>query len=170
MDKMNFEAIDKMCAPCVIDVLETELENAQATKQLLSLTRNILDSFLDKSLEIERRVYLIWNALFFLRLWRAWIKENEQYSLEKNFLTLNAYTCIEINAHSLLAILEKCRKTNSPHLFLPWLYSSQPCEKIFRQARSMTSTYSTVVNFDMLDLLKRLNRIQTINEITTDLG
>ncbi|RLU26209.1 hypothetical protein DMN91_000002 [Ooceraea biroi] len=34
----------------------------------------------------------------------------------------------------------------------------------------MTSTYSTVVNFSTLDLLRRLSRIQVINEIVTDLG
>ena len=43
--------------------------------------------------------------------------------------------------------------------FMPWLLGSQSCEKIFRAARSMTPTFSTVLNFGMLSLLQRLHRI-----------
>ncbi|KAF0724403.1 Uncharacterized protein FWK35_00028596, partial [Aphis craccivora] len=32
---------------------------------------------------------------------------------------------------------------NDSQMFLPWLYSCQTCEKLFRSTRSMTSTYST---------------------------
>ena len=44
--------------------------------------------------------------------------------------------------------------------FLPWLLGSQPCEKAFRAVRSMTSTFSTMINFSMLGLLNRLHRLQ----------
>lgn len=67
-------------------------------------------------------------------------------------------------------IIEKCRSDKSPESLMPWLFSSQPCERFFRQTRSMTSTYSTIVNFDMLDLLNRQLRIQTINHIVADSG
>ena len=45
-------------------------------------------------------------------------------------------------------------------LFLPWLLGSQSCEKIFRSARSMTNTFSTMINFSILGLLRRLHRLQ----------
>jgi len=44
-------------------------------------------------------------------------------------------------------------------MFMPWNFSSQPCEELFRTTRPMTFTYNTVVNFSMNDLLKRLTRI-----------
>lgn len=75
---------------------------------------------------------------------------------------------VEINAHALVLLMEKCREKETPELFIPWLYSSQPCEKMFRQTRSMTTTYSTVVNFDTFDLLTRLTKIQAINDIVSD--
>ena len=37
---------------------------------------------------------------------------------------------------------------------------SQSCEKSFRAARNMTSTFSTIINFGMLGLLRRLHRLQ----------
>ena len=124
-DKMNFNAIDKMSAPCVTNILSKNKE-AQATRQLLLITRHILDSFLDKSLTTDRRIYLIWYTVFFLRIWRKWIINHDKHQL-KNWITLNTYTCIELNAHGLLIAVEKFRQ--EPKLFLPWLFSSQPCEK-----------------------------------------
>lgn len=164
---MNFEAIDKLSSSCVTDLLK-EYENAKATRRLLIITRCILDAYLDKSISIEYRVYLIWYSTFFLRLWRGWIKQHKTYTLAKNWLTLNTYTCVELNGHALLLIIEKFRADGNTELFLPWLFSSQPCEKFFRQTRSMTSTFATKVNFDMLDLLQRRHRIQAINDIISD--
>ena len=40
--------------------------------------------------------------------------------------------------------------------FLPWLLGSQCCESTFRTARSMSSTFSTMINFGILGLLRRL--------------
>ena len=39
------------------------------------------------------------------------------------------------------------------------MYNSQSCEKIFRAARSMSSTFSTCINFGMLGLMRRLHRL-----------
>lgn len=165
---MNFESIDSLSAPCVTDLLENE--EFKATQRILIITRYILDSFLDKSISIERRVYLLWYATFFLRLWRSWIKEHNTYNLSKNWLTSNTYVCIELNAHALLILIEKCRQNENHDTLLSWLYSSQPCERFFRQTRSMTSTYETKVNFDMLDILRRKHRIQALNDIVSDSG
>ena len=47
--------------------------------------------------------------------------------------------------------------------------SSQTCEKLFRAARSMPSTFSTVINFSIKDLMHRIDRIGAINSIKNDL-
>jgi len=164
---MNFDAVEKLCAPRVTKLL-SNIPDSQGTKQFLILINHILNSFLNKKLNIEERIYSIWHATFFLRLWRKWLQENN-YSIEKNFLTSNTYTCIELNAHGLLLFVEKIRETDTDQ-FTPWLCSSQPCEKIFRQMRSMTSTFSTIVNFNLLGILRRLNRLQILNDISTDLS
>jgi len=54
-------------------------------------------------------------------------------------------------------------------MFIPWHFSSQACEELFRTTRSMTSTFSTVVNFTMKDILQRLTRIELLNMIQNDL-
>ena len=44
--------------------------------------------------------------------------------------------------------------------FIPWLLGSQCCEKVFRAARSMSNTFSTIINFGLLGLIHRFNRLQ----------
>lgn len=46
------------------------------------------------------------------------------------------------------------------YMFCPDLQGSQPCESLFRQARSFSSMYSNVVNFTMLEFVNRINKIQ----------
>jgi len=41
--------------------------------------------------------------------------------------------------------------------FVPWLLGSHYCKAKFRADRSMNSVYSTVINFGMLGLLRRLH-------------
>lgn len=163
---MNFDAAVKLSADCVTNLLQS-IKDSEGTQQYLKIMRYILNSFIKKDLPFLERIYQMWYSTFFLRIWKHWLKENN-LSIEKNFLTSNTYTCIELNSHGLLIMLEKCRRSSSK--FIPWLYSSQPCEKIFRQTRSMTTTFSTIVNFNFLDLLRRLNKIQVLNEISTDLS
>ena len=40
------------------------------------------------------------------------------------------------------------------------MFGSQPCEKAFRAARSMTPMFSTIINFSILGLLRRLHKLQ----------
>ncbi|CAG9822811.1 unnamed protein product [Phaedon cochleariae] len=170
MDKMNFEAANKLCSNSVINLLRgllKDIEGSEATAQYLLMQRRILEAFVEKNMEINTRIYNMWYSILFLRVWRQWLSRNN-YSMEKNFISQNAYTCIELNGHGLILLTQKLKQEASS--FLPWYFSSQPCEKIFRQTRSMTSTFSTIVNFSLTDILGRLSRIQTLNEISTDLG
>lgn len=128
------------------------------------------------------RIRCAWWSVFFCRCWRenllkqqAADKRNLKVSSIsvslKNFITSNTYTGIELNAHNILNILVKCRDTTGiPELFLPGLMSSQTCEDYFRRTRSMTSTFSTVINFTVYDLLHRAKRSQAITEIMNELG
>jgi len=170
-DKMNFRSAEKICSPVVQEMLKHVPQSLGAIC-FLETMNNILSSFLDKSLTVEDRIYRIWRSVYFLRIWRYSILKNKEYSLKDNFITTNAYSCIELNALSLILLVKKFRDSTyclRPYMFIPWHFSSQTCEELFRTTRSMTSTFSTVVNFTMKDILQRLTRIELLNMIQNDL-
>jgi hypothetical protein len=45
------------------------------------------------------------------------------------------------------------------------LFSSQPCENIFRDTRSLSRVYSTRINFTMRQFLKRINKLNALTEL-----
>ena len=118
---------------------------------------------MNKDLNSLKRISEAWFALLFVRYWRQWLLFHTQYTLEKNFITLNSYICIELNADalitSLLVLWDKLSEIGSDS-YLPWMFGSQPCEKAFRAARSMTPMFSTIINFSVLGLLRRLHKLQ----------
>ncbi len=113
--------------------------------------RFLTSSFLDEELDVDERIYRIWYVVFAVRYWRFTICNNPAYELRTNFITLNAYLCIEIQAHGLINILEKFRKQNQRQLFLPKLFGSQSCEGHFRATRSTSSRGGTRINFTAKD-------------------
>ena len=87
----------------------------------------------------------------------------KEYNIEKSFISNNSYICIELNARALIVLLVILRDylpEYSSTCYAPWLLSSQPCEQTFHAARSMSNVFSTVINFGVLGLLKRLHRLQ----------
>ncbi|KAF5279936.1 hypothetical protein FQR65_LT15134 [Abscondita terminalis] len=80
---------------------------------------------------------------------------------------------IEINDHSLIKLIQKYRDNkqfSQMKHFTSWLFSSQPCEQVFRSTRSMTSTFSTKVNFSLQDIMNRLHKIEVLVNTVNDLS
>ncbi|KAL0100980.1 hypothetical protein PUN28_019401 [Cardiocondyla obscurior] len=170
-DKINFSAGEKMCSSLVTNYLK-QIPNTNGTITYLTIMNYIILSFLDESTPLRARIYYLWYVVFFLRIWRAWIKRNKQYTLKDSFLTNNCYLCIELNAHNLIKLITKFKDSEqslTPEMFRSVIFSSQMCEKLFRTVRSMTSTYSTVINFSIKDLINRIDKIRQINSIMNDL-
>ncbi|XP_058453978.1 uncharacterized protein LOC131431988 [Malaya genurostris] len=111
---------------------------------------------------LEKMIYEIVSnhrtALFFRRAWR-WQCLDASNSI-KQCITSNVYWCLELNAHGLVHFLINCRKNNAHEQFIVQNLSSQPCEALFRELRSMTTTNHTAVNFTMKDVEQRMQRVQ----------
>lgn len=169
VDRMNFRSVLSIISDHVLNCLSKE-KNMQGTLKFLQIMQYVLDSFMDKGLQFTERIYKLWYAVFFLRQWRYWIKKSNEYTLTDNFITLNAYTCIELNAHNLLILTLNYIENNSLDELYPWHLGSQNCEEWFRAARSLTSTFSTIVNFTSEEFTYKSKRIEFIYEATHSLS
>ena len=109
----------------VINLLH-EIPDTEGTRAYLKIMNYSVTSFLCKVTDVKERLYRIWYVVFFLRMWKSWILSSKQYTLKDNFITNNAYTCIEINAHNLIKIVKIFRSTPNldSTMFHPSLFSS----------------------------------------------
>ena len=79
--------------------------------------------------------------------------------------------CLELNAHAIVTyvLIIRDQWNGDCNFFVPWLLGSQPCEKTFRTVRSMSTIFSTVLNFSILGLLWRLHWINIQLELQATL-
>lgn len=163
-DRMNFDSVLKICDENVISLLMAE-KNCEGTVLYLRMLSNVIKCFLDLRLSHLERVRLIWFSNFVLRIWRNYIKTSKRHNTEEHFVSDNFYKCVEINSHSLVYLLLRLKDIGVDSFFIPELIGSQQCESIFRQIRSFTSTYSTVTESSVLEIMQRMSKIELQNDI-----
>lgn len=164
-DRQNYSSLEKIMHDRVIEALDKHVPNSKATVMYLRLCKKITSSYLDVNMKPTDRIYNIWYALYFIRAWRKFISLGNKYRMNDNFITSNAYQCIEVNAHSLIYAILKLRDSNKAQLFQTHLFSSQPCESTFRQMRSLGTQNFTKINFSLYELLHMVSRIELMNTI-----
>ena len=157
-DNQNFDSVLCITSSSVTAQI-SQIPDAKGMYVYLKALKAVLDSFLNKELHPLDRISSIWYAVFFFQYQCQWLLSVPSYSLGNNFITQNAYLCIELNAHALIIFMRTLRDHDSDGaaLFSPWKLGSQSCGKTFRAVCSMTSTFSTIINVGMLGLLRRLD-------------
>lgn len=116
-DRQNFGSLEKMMQPNVRRLLMENVPDSDGTVLFLTLCDMIVSAHRDPDLKPLERVYKMWYCIFVLRGWRLFIQKSEKYTLQKNFITSNAYTCIELNAHSIVECIVFLRKLKKPGSF-----------------------------------------------------
>lgn len=163
-DRQNFDSAMRLCHTRVIFLLIKHIKQSEATVMFLNIMRDSVLAFLEEQKSPLERVEMVWYSIFMLRIWREHILSHRLYTLKDNFLTANCYSCLELNAHSLISLLIYLKDTEQPHLFVPQMFNSQPCESFFRQLRSFTTTYSTIASCSVKEILSRINKIQLMDD------
>lgn len=162
-DRQNFKSLEKIMEDRVIEALRKYVPGSEATILYITICKYVTTSFLDPQMEPIERIYRMWYVVYLLRIWRRYIESSKHYNLSDNFLTTNCYTCIELNAIELIRLI--IASSEHPELFLPNLFDSQPCERTFRQMRSMGTVNFTKINFTLMELLHMIERVELLNDI-----
>ncbi|CAF3980166.1 unnamed protein product [Rotaria sp. Silwood1] len=179
-DRQNYASCLKISSLNVLNMLDQN-ENSFGTHCYLTILRFVTITYIDKATNILMRIFYAWSTVFISRLWFTWIRyklmiqeqkkiqQNQRPSykaIEHHFMTFPAYHSIELNAHMLtiisLLVLNEKLPIESLNIFL---FSSQPCENIFRSARALTGPFSTMTNFTVQQFLSKTRKISILNEI-----
>lgn len=174
-DAMNFGIVQKVCDEKVLSKLTQKQE--YGTMVYLQLNQHIMIAYINSDSTPTERLHSAWYTAFFCRLWKESIAASQQVesgrddlyepTLKDSFISSNLHVCIELNGHGLLRFLIECRDLGKPELFPPSQTGSQQCEAMFRSWRSMTSTFFTAINFDMMEILQKVKRLFFADKITT---
>lgn len=164
-DRQNYAALEKIMDERVLEALKQNVFDSEATVVFLKVCKCVTSSYLDVKLQPTERIHRIWYALFIIRFWREWILSSSRYDLQDNFISENAFICLELNALSMLRLAVKLRNSGKSEWFLPHLFDSQPCESTFRQMRSMGTLNFTKINFTLLDIFHLIERVELQNDI-----
>ena len=91
------------------------------------------------------------------------LSPNEKHS---KFITKAAWYSSEINVHTLTSIAVLVSQGRLPmYAINTHLFSSQPCESLFRSARSLTGALSSMTNFTVHQFLSKLEQISILNHL-----
>ncbi|CAF4092072.1 unnamed protein product [Rotaria sp. Silwood2] len=156
-------------------------KSTSATHCYLTILHFVTLAYIDKSTNIVSRLFYAWSIVFICRFWLTWLKFKlinhtkttgrhvrmpSLKEIQKHFITFAAFHSIELNAHMLtfiiLLVLNKKLPIESLKIFL---FSSQPCENMFRSARALTGSFSTMTNFTIQQFLSKTRKISILNEI-----
>lgn len=165
IDRMDFDSFTKVTDDRVLEALREHVKNSDATIQYLKIARDVTNCFLSYDLEPLDRIFKISHGTFFMRIWRQSILSSKSYTLTENFITSNAYVSLELNCRNLIDLIKKFRDLKKNEYFLPPLFDSQSCEKMFRTFRSMGTAQYTKINFSLYELLHMIGRIEVQQEI-----
>lgn len=164
-DRQNYSSYEKITSIRVRNALSEHFVGSEATVKYLEKCDQITSSFMQDDLMPLDRVYRIFNAVFFFRIWSSWLKSSHAYKTDENLITSNCYKCIEINAMNLISLMKQFRDENAHSRFLPTLFGSQTCENMFRHFRSMGTANFTKINFTMFEILNMTRHVEIKNEI-----
>ena len=84
-DKQNFEAVSRITAQCVLDLLE-QFPDAKRLQYFV-------DTYLNKTLSPLQQIY---------KAWYVGLLRDKKHTVRNNFITYNAHACTELNGHDLI--------------------------------------------------------------------
>lgn len=165
-DRQNYASLEKIMKQSVRDALKNHIIDSEGTIEFIRICDEITSSLYDPNLSPSERVFRLWRSTYFLRAWRLFITQsNGHLTISDNFISPNAYECIELNAKNLIILIRKLRDERMSECFVPVVFNSQPCEETFRKMRSLGTTNFTKINFTLLELVHLIGRVELMNDI-----
>ena len=106
------------------------------TYAYLLIINLLIVAYTESGIPLATRIFYGWIVLFFIRLWRLWLFKSRKTRRKK---TSDRSFFITSNAHALIFICLLIHKKIVPESVADsiHLFSSQPCESIFRDALSL---------------------------------
>ncbi|CAF3581135.1 unnamed protein product [Rotaria socialis] len=152
-DKQNFSSCQKISDDKILNLLMLD-DKCKATYNYLLMLNLLISAYTERRVSFNDRIYYASIVLFYTRMWRIWL-----YITKPPRKQLNTHYLIYVYLLIEQRILPQSIAENI------YLFSSQPCENVFRNARALSGVYSTRINFTISQFLKRINKLYVLTEL-----
>lgn len=165
-DRQNYASLEKIMHQRVRDALKIHVIGSEGLIEYIRICDEITSSLYEVNLPPSERIFRLWRSTFFLRACRLYIKKsNDGLKITDNFISSNAYECIELNSKNLIVLIRKLRDEGLSEYFSPSIFNSQACEETFRKLRSLGTANYMKTNFTLLEIMHLIARVELMNDI-----
>jgi hypothetical protein len=160
-DKMDKHATSRISSEKVLNCLE-QIPGAEGTAAYIKLMLYLDEALLCPKTTLEDRLWCMIYVASFLRRWRhhVHLSPNAQSS---NFITPNAWACVEINLGFFIKLLKMGKGQLIP------ICSSQMVEEAFRALRSLSTFGLTQINATTKTALENFGKINLMMDVAFNL-
>jgi hypothetical protein len=159
-DKMDFSSTLRICDDKVLDLLRMK-RSCTGTYMYLKMMNSFAKAFVLESVSVDEKISNSVFVVTFLRIWRKYLELHNLPS--DHFISKNCWDCIEL-CNSFLIFTSMKERGHLIHLC-----NSQSCESFFRDLRSFSSSGLTQINFNLFDCVKKINKVQTVEILKSEL-
>lgn len=154
-DKMNFDAVRRLCAPSTVEILQREKDPSWFYLKFIHYSGF---SFIQPNMSLKERVQRMAYAAYFAVTWRTL---NES----KHRITSNQLQCVVMNFVNLVGFISYYQHHFPDVMVSPWIFGSQENEQFFRTLRLMGGNYTSGVNFTIRDVIFKASTISFVQNL-----
>ena len=155
------------CLDTIINGNEASPPDASmsATKLYLSVIRRYVGMFASKQDTLSIRVKSAGYVITFLRLWRQWVKNTTGLTLQKHFITREAFQDIALSCHAFVLMLMFHRDKAPDHPATPWKMGSNCVEDLFASLGGMVMHKRVYTIMEATQTVSTQNRINSFTRM-----
>ena len=166
-DRQNVDAALRILQPQVRQCLqEWNDQRTEAIRIYLKIGYNMMKGYREENLSVKERAKLVWTAVCFVRLWKAWI-EMSSYMVESSFISLQTYNDMILTGHILVISMKLFAEHFPNEHFHPKAFGSDSCERLFARLRGFYRGKSNLCMLDRLDICGIILKLEELKYTKT---
>ncbi|KDQ05824.1 hypothetical protein BOTBODRAFT_89502, partial [Botryobasidium botryosum FD-172 SS1] len=138
----NDQAAARLFDASTLSFVTRHFPDYQGLASLLKVFGGLFTAWKDPKMGHLERIQLAFRARVFLTGWRTHVTGHRFYSTTTQFLSPFAYDSFLSLCDALVLLILVYRDYFPTHPLLPWLHSTEPCERIFAMLRKHRSNFN----------------------------
>jgi hypothetical protein len=156
VDRQDDRAASRTFLALIIEFLRQFFPECQGLSTYLSVIRELVDAWQNRSISHIERARMVMRARFFLTIWHSHVEADPDHDLETHSVSRDSYDIFTTFCNSLLGLIISHRCFYSNYPLLPWLHSTEVCEHLFGTLRKLKA------NFSLADFLLFIPKVRIL--------